>query len=82
MILRPDTADSVISWSDPSPQTLDSPSAATRKLCSFGSILEALDDAASLHRKALWRNANAYGEIRLEKDELAGMLYPVTSVSR
>ncbi len=47
---------------------------------SFGSIQEALDDTAQSYRKALWREANAYVEVWLEKGALAGVVYPVTSL--
>ena len=49
-----------------------------RKPDTFGSIEEALADTARFYRKALWRNADAYVEIWLEKDALAGVVYPVT----
>jgi hypothetical protein len=44
----------------------------------FGGIEEALDDCARYYRKALWRDAGAYAEIWLEKDALAGVIYPIT----
>jgi hypothetical protein len=50
-----------------------------RKPKSFGSIEEALADTARLYRKALWRDAESYVEIWLEKDALAGVVYPVTA---
>ena len=49
-----------------------------RKPDTFGSIQEALDDTAHFYRKALWRDADAYVEVWLEKDALAGVVYPVT----
>jgi hypothetical protein len=50
-----------------------------RKPKSFGSIEEALADTARLYRKALWRDAESYVEIWLEKDALAGVVYPITA---
>ena len=49
-----------------------------RKPDTFGGIEEALDDCARYYRKALWRDAGAYAEIWLEKDALAGVIYPIT----
>jgi len=50
-----------------------------RKPRSFISVEEALKDTARLYRKALWDDADAYVEVWLEKDALAGVVYPVTS---
>jgi hypothetical protein len=50
-----------------------------RKPHTFDSIAEALKETASFYRKALWSDADAYVEIWLEKDALAGVLYPVTA---
>lgn len=50
-----------------------------RKPVTFGSIEEALQDTARLYRKSLWRDANSYVEVWLEKDALAGVVSPVTS---
>jgi hypothetical protein len=50
-----------------------------RKPKTFGSIQEALEDTARLYRKALWTDADAYVEIWLEKDALAGVVSPITS---
>jgi len=49
-----------------------------RKPETFGSIEEALADCARFYRKALWRDVGAYAEIWLEKDALAGVVYPIT----
>jgi hypothetical protein len=49
-----------------------------RKPRTFGSIQQALENTAKLYRRALWENANEYVEIWLEKDALAGVIYPVT----
>ena len=50
-----------------------------RKPQTFDSVREALEDTAKLYRKALWTDADAYVEIWLEKDALAGVVYPITS---
>jgi hypothetical protein len=49
-----------------------------RKPTTFSSVEEALADTARLYRKALWDDADAYVEVWLEKDALAGVVYPVT----
>ncbi len=51
-----------------------------RKPLTFNSVQEALDDTARLYRKSLWADADAYVEIWLEKDALAGVVYPVTDM--
>ncbi len=51
-----------------------------RKPRSFGSIEEALNDTAKFYRKALWADADAYVEVWLEKDALAGVIMPVTAM--
>ena len=51
-----------------------------RKPQTFGSIQEALEDTARFYRKSLWRDADAYVEVWLEKDALAGVVMPVTSL--
>lgn len=50
-----------------------------RKPDTFDGIEEALDDTARLYRKNLWRQADAYVEVWLEKDALSGVLYPDTA---
>ena len=50
-----------------------------RKPDTHSSIQEALEDTARLYRKALWADADAYVEVWLEKDALAGVVLPVTS---
>jgi len=50
-----------------------------RKLRSFGSIQEALDETAHFYRKALWADTDACVEIWLEKDALSGVVYPITA---
>jgi hypothetical protein len=49
-----------------------------RKPRTFNSVEEALKATARLYRKALWADAGSYVEIWLEKDGLAGVVYPVT----
>ena len=50
-----------------------------RKPWSFTSAEDALRQTAAFYRQMLWHNQNAYVEIWLEKDALAGVLYPVTA---
>jgi len=50
-----------------------------RKPRTFDSVEDALKATAKFYRKALWNDANCYVEIWLEKDALAGVVYPVTS---
>ncbi len=50
-----------------------------RKPTTYGSLAEALDDAARFYRRDLWRSAAAYCEIWLEKDALSGVIIPITS---
>jgi hypothetical protein len=50
-----------------------------RKPRTFDGPREALEETARLYRKALWANAASYIEIWLEKDALAGAVFPVTS---
>lgn len=49
-----------------------------RKLRTFDSVEQALQDTARLYRKSLWADAGVYVEIWLEKDALAGVISPVT----
>jgi hypothetical protein len=51
-----------------------------RKPRTFESIEEALEQTAMFYRKALWADADSYVEIWLEKDALAGVIYPITSM--
>jgi hypothetical protein len=51
-----------------------------RKPRTFYSVQHALDDTARLYRKALWAEADAYVEVWLEKDALAGVVMPITSM--
>jgi hypothetical protein len=49
-----------------------------RKPRSFNGVEEALQDTARFYRKNLWADADCYVEVWLEKDALAGVIYPVT----
>lgn len=49
-----------------------------RKPNSFSSLEEALHQTAQTYRRALWDNQDAYVEIWLEKDALAGVIYEET----
>ena len=51
-----------------------------RKPQTFDSVEDALNETAKFYRKSLWADADAYVEIWLEKDALAGVVYPVTSM--
>jgi hypothetical protein len=51
-----------------------------RKPSTFNSPQEALEETARLYRKALWAEADAYVEVWLEKDALAGVVLPVTEL--
>ena len=50
-----------------------------RKPNTFSSPEHALEQTAAFYRKALWDDIDAYAEIWLEKDALAGVVYPVTA---
>jgi hypothetical protein len=50
-----------------------------RKPRTFNGVGEALRDTALFYRKSLWADADSYVEIWLEKDALAGVIYPITS---
>ncbi len=49
-----------------------------RKPRTYNSVQDALNDTARLYRKALWTDVDAYVEIWLEKDALAGVVLPIT----
>lgn len=51
-----------------------------RRPRTFNGVQDALDDTARFYRKSLWVEADAYVEIWLEKDALAGVVMPVTSM--
>src|SRR5262249_9055851 len=50
-----------------------------RKPRSYDSVEDALAETARTYRRNLWRDADSYVEIWIEKDALAGVIYPVTS---
>lgn len=50
-----------------------------RKPRSFSDPKEALIHTANLYRKAVWDDLPVYVEVWLEKDALAGVVYPITS---
>ena len=50
-----------------------------RKPKTHDSVEDALESTARLYRKNLWRDAEDYVEIWIEKDALAGVIYPITS---
>jgi hypothetical protein len=51
-----------------------------RKPRTFDSVEDALKETAAFYRKNLWRDADCYVEIWLEKDALAGVIYPITEM--
>jgi hypothetical protein len=51
-----------------------------RKPRTFNGIEEALQHTAQFYRKSLWADAGSYVELWLEKDALAGVVLPVTSM--
>jgi hypothetical protein len=51
-----------------------------RKPRTFDSVEDALKETARFYRKNLWRDADCYVEIWLEKDALAGAIYPITGM--
>ena len=51
-----------------------------RKPRTFDSVEEALKETAKFYRKSLWADADCYVEVWLEKDALAGVVYPVTEM--
>jgi hypothetical protein len=51
-----------------------------RKPRTFNSVEEALNETVQFYRKALWKDADCYVEIWLEKDALAGVVIPVTAL--
>jgi hypothetical protein len=48
-----------------------------RKPNTYNSVQEALEETARLYRKNLWRDADAYVEVWLEKDALGGVVEPL-----
>jgi hypothetical protein len=51
-----------------------------RKPRTFASVEDALQATAAFYRKSLWADADCYVEIWLEKDALAGVIYPITGM--
>jgi hypothetical protein len=51
-----------------------------RKPRTFDGIDAALEHTARYYRKDLWASADCYVEVWLEKDALAGVVYPITSM--
>jgi hypothetical protein len=49
-----------------------------RKPKTHSGLAAALDETASVYRRAIWDEQNAYVEIWLEKDALAGVLFEIT----
>jgi len=49
-----------------------------RKPRTYSSLSDMLRESQELYRRALWDEQDAYVEIWLEKDALAGVIYPVT----
>ncbi|MBA3732281.1 MAG: hypothetical protein H0W93_08055 [Gammaproteobacteria bacterium] len=50
-----------------------------RRPITYGNPAEAIGEVARFYRKDLWRDADVYVEIWLEKDALSGVIYPATS---
>ena len=51
-----------------------------RKPNSFDSVEDALAETARTYRRNLWRDSDDYIEIWIEKDALAGVIYPITEL--
>jgi hypothetical protein len=51
-----------------------------RKPQTFDTVEQALQDTARFYRKSLWKDADCYVEIWLEKDALSGVIYPITEM--
>jgi hypothetical protein len=49
-----------------------------RKPRTFDSLQDALDDTARFYRRSVWHELDVYAECWIEKDALAGTIYPVT----
>ena len=50
-----------------------------RRPLTYSGVHAALENTAKFYRKSLWDDAASYVEVWLEKDALAGVVYPVTS---
>jgi hypothetical protein len=51
-----------------------------RRAVSYSNLESALQRTREAYRRNIWDNQNAYVEIWLEKDALAGVLYQVTAL--
>jgi hypothetical protein len=51
-----------------------------RRPRTYDSVQDALEQTAQFYRKSLWATADDHVEIWLEKDALAGVVYPITSM--
>lgn len=51
-----------------------------RKPRTFSGVEHALNETAAFYRKALWDQVPAHVEVWLEKDALAGVIYPITEL--
>ena len=51
-----------------------------RRPTTHNSVEDALEETAKFYRKSLWSEADAYVEVWLEKDALAGVVWPVTDM--
>jgi hypothetical protein len=49
------------------------------KPTTYGGLQDALEETARLYRRAVWADVDAYVEVWLEKDALAGVVQPVTA---
>jgi hypothetical protein len=49
-----------------------------RKPRTYDSIKDALAETARTYRRNLWRDSKSYVEVWIEKDALAGVIYPIT----
>jgi hypothetical protein len=49
------------------------------KPATYGGLKDALEETARLYRRAVWSDVDAYVELWLEKDALAGVVQPVTA---
>lgn len=50
-----------------------------RKPNSYGGLRELLEESIDIYRRDIWRAADAYVEVWVEKDALAGVIYQVTA---
>jgi hypothetical protein len=51
-----------------------------RKPRTYNGVQDAINDCARLYRKSLWNDIASYVEVWCEKDALASVIYPVTSM--